>query len=242
MASGIPQYSQLAKYYDYIYRWKDYRKEATIIRGLIRKHKRSDGRALLDVGCGTGKHLQYLRRSFDCVGVDASGEMLRVARRNASGIEFVESGMTDFRLGRQFDVVLCLFSSIGYLRTRSEVKKAIFNFSEHMRQGAVLIVEPWFEKSDWTRGSVHMRTYDAGGLKIARVGFSDVDGDFAIADESYLIAERGKGTTYVRDVQKLRFFESDWTIETMRRAGLRSAFSKETLMPGRRLMIATKAP
>src|SRR5574340_940959 len=166
--------------------------------------------------------------------------MLRIARRNVPGVEFVEADMVDFKLGRKFDVVVCLFSSIGHLRTRNEAKKAIFNFAEHMKQGAVLIVEPWFEKSDWTEGSVHMRTYDAEGLKIARVGFSDVDGEFAIADESYLIAERDKGTTYVRDVQKLRFFEPDWTFETMRRAGLRPAFSKKTLMPGRKLIVATK--
>lgn len=242
MAGGIPQYSELAKYYDYVYHWKDYRREAATIRALVREHKKSVGRALLDVGCGTGKHLLYLRRSFECVGVDASREMLKVARRNVTGVDFVDSDMTDFELNKQFDVILCLFSSVGYLRSRSEVKKAIINFSEHMKRGAVLIVEPWFEKTDWTRGSVHMRTYDSENLKIARVGFSDIDGEFATADESYLIAERGKGTTYVRDIQKLRFFEPDWTFETMRRAGLRPAFSKKTLMPGRKLMVAVKLP
>lgn len=185
-------------------------------------------------------HLRYLRRGFDCVGVDASGEMLKGARQNVPGAEFVEADMMDFRLGRRFDAVLCLFSGIGYLRTRRDVKKAIYNFSGHMRQGAVLLVEPWFRKADWAEGSVHMRTYEARGLKIARIGFSDAEGEFSIADESYLIAEEGKGTTYVRDVQKMRFFEPAWTFETMRRAGLRPAFSKKSLMPGRELIVATK--
>lgn len=242
MASGAPQYGELAKYYDHIYHWKDYRGEAAIIRELVREHKKSDGRALLDVGCGTGKHLQYLRRGFACVGVDASREMLQVARKNAPGVEFFESDMTSFKLGRRFDVVLCLFSSIGYLKTRGDQKKAIFNFAAHMKAGAVLIVEPWFEKSDWVSGSVHMQTYDAEYLKIARVGFSKVGGEFAIADESYLIAEEGRGTIYVRDVQKLRFFEPDWTFETMQSAGLEATFSKKTLMPGRKLMVAVKMP
>ena len=61
-----------------------------------------------------------------------------------------------------------------------------------------------------------------------------------MADENYLIAERNKGVRYIRDVQRLRFFEAEWTFGVMRKAGLRPEFSKETLMPGRRLIIATK--
>ncbi|MDG6901065.1 MAG: class I SAM-dependent methyltransferase [Nitrososphaerota archaeon] len=240
MAGEAPQYNELAPYYDYIYSWKDYRKEAATIERLIQKHKKSAGKALLDVGCGTGKHIQHLRHRFDCVGVDASAPMLAVAKENVPEVEFVESNMLDFNLGRRFDVVLCLFSGMGYLKTRDEARKAIFNFAEHMKDGAVLIIEPWFRRSDWTKGSVHMQTYDAEGLKIARVGFSDADGEFAVADESYLIAEEGKGTKYVRDMQRLRFFEPEWTFETMRRAGLNPRFSRETLMPGRMLTIATK--
>ncbi len=242
MAGGIPQYGKLARYYDRVYHWKDYRREATIIRELVREHKKSEGRDLLDVACGTGKHIQYLRRTFTCTGVDSSKEMLEVARRNAPGVEFLKSDMRTLNLGRRFDVVLCLFSAIGYLRTRSDQRKAIINFTAHLEKGGVLIVEPWFEKPDWKSGTVHMQTYDSSGLKIARVGFSSAAGEFSIADESYLIAERGKGTAYVRDAQRLRFFEADWTVETMRRAGLQPTFSKKSLMPGRKLMVATKMP
>jgi hypothetical protein len=36
--------------------------------------------------------------------------------------------MVNPELGRQFDVVLCLFSSIGYVRTRALLKKTLFSF------------------------------------------------------------------------------------------------------------------
>ena len=87
-----------------------------------------------------------------------------------------------------------------------------------------------------------MRTYETGCLKIAGAGFSEADGKFALADGSYLIARKDKGTNYVRDVQKLRSFGPDWTFETMRKAGFRPAFSKEKLMPGRELVIVTQMP
>ncbi len=42
-------YTDLARYYDLIYSWKDYQKEAATIRRLIAKHKRSKGNDLLEV-------------------------------------------------------------------------------------------------------------------------------------------------------------------------------------------------
>jgi hypothetical protein len=35
-------FKELAQYYDLIYSWKDYRKEADKIKSLIKKHKKSD--------------------------------------------------------------------------------------------------------------------------------------------------------------------------------------------------------
>ncbi len=234
------QYSTLARYYDKIYHWKDYRKEAGNIRELVRENKQSSGNDLLDVGCGTGRHILYLRDAFNCVGVDISGDMLRVARRNVPGVQFIRSSMTDFRLRTKFDVVLCLFSSIGYLKTREELIGAFSNFARHMNDGGVLILEPWFRKSDWERGSVHMRNYESHTMMISRVGYSKVRGRFSVMDERYLIAQKGKGITYVEDHQEMRFFEPSWTFNTMRKAGLSPRFAKVSVMPGRAPIIAIK--
>lgn len=46
-------YKELAKYYDLIYHWKNYKKETDKIKKLISRYKKSDGKALLDVACGT---------------------------------------------------------------------------------------------------------------------------------------------------------------------------------------------
>jgi ubiquinone/menaquinone biosynthesis C-methylase UbiE len=54
-------YGTMAKYYDEIYHWKDYGKESLKIRKLITRYKRSTGRSLLDIACGTGKHVQHLQ-------------------------------------------------------------------------------------------------------------------------------------------------------------------------------------
>lgn len=58
MAKEI-MYKGLAKYYDFIYSWKDYKKDAIKLNSLISKYKKSSGSDMLDVACGTGKHLGF---------------------------------------------------------------------------------------------------------------------------------------------------------------------------------------
>jgi ubiquinone/menaquinone biosynthesis C-methylase UbiE len=79
-------YKELAKYYDLIYSFKDYKKEAVRIKALVSKYKKSEGKELLDVACGTGHHLNHLKDEFSCTGVDISREILEIARKNNEGI------------------------------------------------------------------------------------------------------------------------------------------------------------
>nr|WP_276977578.1 class I SAM-dependent methyltransferase [Ferrimicrobium acidiphilum] len=233
-------YEELAPYYNQIYHWKDYRKEASKIRALIHDFQLSTGNDLLDVACGTGRHLSYLRRYFNCMGIDASKEMLRLARENVPGMQFSKGDMLDFDAGRQFDVVLCLFSSIGYLKTAGDVRKALLNFARHLKKGGVLIVEPWLQKSEWRDRTVSLRSYDGDSAKIARVSFAWAKGAFSELDEHYLIGVKRKGVTHVRDLHRLRFFEVEPALQTLRKAGLDVRFTEDSLMTGRGLLIATK--
>jgi len=58
-----------AKYYDQIYLKKnDYENESQVVQDIIRRFERKPSESILDVGCGTGEHLKYLSRLFNCTG------------------------------------------------------------------------------------------------------------------------------------------------------------------------------
>ena len=135
-------FKELAQYYDLIYSWKDYQKEADKIKSLIKKHKESDGHDLLEVACGTGKHLPYLKDSFSILATDLNKAMLSVARKNISDVTFKQADMIKLNLDKKFDVILCLFSSIGYVKTYQNLTKTIQNFAKHLKVGGVVIIEP----------------------------------------------------------------------------------------------------
>jgi ubiquinone/menaquinone biosynthesis C-methylase UbiE len=114
-------YQKSAVYYDTIYRavGKDYEAEARRVHELIQNHKRSAGHRLLDVACGTGGHVQHLKEQYLVEGLDKNPDMLELARIRNPGTTFHVADMTDFQLDSSFDAVVCLLSSIGYVRTTS---------------------------------------------------------------------------------------------------------------------------
>lgn len=234
-------YGESAKVYDLIYSWKDYRKESQKLLKLIRKYKKSKGKELLEVACGTGTHLQYLITKFNCTGLDYSKGMLDEAKRKLKGIRFIQANMINFNLDRQYDIVTCLFSAIGHVKTYENLDKTINNFAKHLKKGGVVIIEPWFtDKTYKGDGSPYMHTYDGRDIKIARLNVSFKKNRMSIMDMHYLIAERGKGVRHYVEKLELGLFEIDKTLELMKRAGFDARFLKNGLMKDRGLYIGIK--
>lgn len=71
--------------------------------------------SLLELGCGTGTNLAGLPELASLTGLDASPEMLAVARLKVPAATFLEGDMAAFDLGRQFDVVICVFDTLNHL-------------------------------------------------------------------------------------------------------------------------------
>jgi ubiquinone/menaquinone biosynthesis C-methylase UbiE len=234
-------FKSLAQHYDLLYSWKDYRQEVETIRELIRTHKKSPGTDLLEIACGTGKHAELLQDDFSIVATDLNDDMLRIARRRCKRVSFVRADMVNLELGRQFDVLLCLFSSIGYVRTRARLKKTLFNFARHLKAGGVAIIEPWWSKSGYKPGAITMTTVGNDDVKIARQSVSKVRGNVSVMDMHYLIGERNKAVTHYVDRHELGLFERRDMLAFMREAGLRARFQEQGLMQGRGLYVAVKA-
>lgn len=232
-------YAELARYYDKIYSLKDYADEAGRLTAIIRGYLRSEGRRLLDVACGTGRHLEYLREQFDVEGLDISPEMLETARQKNPGVPFHQGDMADFDLGRSFDVVTCLFSSIGYVKTMERLKKALTCMVSHLVPGGVLVIEPWFTTGSWHPGTVHGLFIDEPELKIARVNTSFVDGRISYFDLHYLIGTP-QGTEHYVEHHELGLFERKEIQDILTGLTLEVSYAEEGLT-GRGLFVGRLA-
>lgn len=226
------------KYYDKIYSFKDYEQEAKKITHIIEERLHCEGRRLLDVACGTGKHIEYLNDHFEVEGLDISRDMLAIARVRNPNMEFHQGDMTDFNLGKKFDVITCLFSAIGYAKTREVAERAIACMGRHLVAGGLMIVEPWFPPEAWHARTVHAMLIDEPNLKIARVNTSFVKGRISYFDLHHLIGTP-KGTTHVVEHHELGLFTIDEMKQMFRDAGLSVTYDPEGIT-GRGLYVAEK--
>lgn len=119
-------FASTAGWYDAFYdaAGKDYRAESTAVLNRVRAHN-PGASSLLDVACGTGRHLQVFAEQLDCVGLDVDAGMLDVARSRCPGMPLVQADMIDFVIDERFDVVTCLFSSIGYVKSLDGLRAAV---------------------------------------------------------------------------------------------------------------------
>lgn len=218
-----------------------YDQEARILKRIISEYKASRGKALLDAGCGTGGHLRYLVNDFDCTGLDLHEGMLRLARRSVPEAAFIRASMTDFHLGKGFDVILCMYSAIGLVRTYRNLERTIRNFSKHLMCGGIIILEnDSFSYPKSTSPYMNVLTAEAGDTKIAKAEYYRTKGDALIMREDYLVAERGRGIRHYVDLQYVGIFELKKTMQIMEYTGLEPKFLKGALHRGRGLLLGIK--
>lgn len=233
-------FAESARYYDAIYasRGKDYEKEAQILRDLISSRQSAQGETLLDVACGTGGHMMYLKDAFEVQGVDLDGAMLQIAHEKLPGIPLHEADMASFSLPMEFDIVVNLFSSIGYAGTPERLAMAVANMANHTKPEGLVIVEPWIYPEDFTPGKAHAVFVDQPDLKISRMDVSKVDGRLSILDFHYLVAEHGE-IRHFQERHEIGLFTHEEYRSAFEAAGLEAEHDPEGV-DGRGLYIGVK--
>lgn len=214
-------YRKFARYYDRIYENIDLHNEADFIKLVVEQHKTSPGNKLLDMACGTGRHAQLLKDSFDVLGVDVNSEMLKIAREKLPDIILLEGDMKELNLDKKFDVVICMFSAMNYNTTLEEFKGTLKNFYNHLNEGGVLIFDYGINQENWIEGLVSVDTVVDDDLKLARICQSQLEDGIFHANFVFLIKEKGK-LDFDIDQHKLGVLGIEEVIDSMTKTGFES--------------------
>ena len=231
-------WGELAPYYDYIYEQKNYEQEAAQLHKAIQENKKTSDNKLLDVACGTANHWPYLQEHYTLTGLDLNKEMLKIARTKFPNATFHEEDMTSFELGAEFDVITCLFSSIGYVKTYENLQKTIQCFSNHLKPGGVMIIEPFFTNETYNAGNPHATFVNKPDVKIARMSVPEQEKNVAIMNFHFLLATKD-GVKHFTDKHELGLFEVDEFLKILHETGLKTEF-RENAIQGKGQYIATK--
>ena len=223
-----------AALYDAIYHFKNYARECERLRAIIQVAV-PQARTVLDVACGTGEHAKFLKDYFAVDGVDLNDDFLRAARLKNPAGNYSRADMTDFALGKTYDVVTCLFSAIGYVKTVERMTHAVGCMARHVRTGGALIVEPWFTPETWKPGGQSVHPGQIGADAVARIGLSLRENNLSVILMHYL-RSTPTGIEHYDERLELGLFTRDEMTQAFQSAGLEVRYDDEGLM-GRGLYI-----
>jgi SAM-dependent methyltransferase len=224
-------YTRRPELYDVAFGAKDYATESETVARLIRE-RNPGARTLLDVGCGTGKHLEHLRASFECEGVDLDDGLLDVARELLPGVPLHQGDMRTFDLGRRFDAVTCLFSAIGFVGGPDGLADAARAFARHLEPGGVLVVEPWIRPGEWIPNRPHLLTAE----NFARMTLSGLRDERISTTEMHYLVGSPESIEHFVEHHELYLFTDDEMRAALEGAGLRAEHDPDGLI-GRGLWI-----
>lgn len=220
--------------YDAIYSLKNYEQEAAAIADLIQTYH-PQAQTILDVACGTGAHAQYFAPRYVVDGIDLNPQYIEVAAQRNPNSRFWVRDMTDFQLPSRYDVITCLFSAIGYVKSLENLERTVQCFQQHLNPGGVILIEPWFSPSQWMSGRFDVVNYETADLKICRMYHGDQEDQLSILNFEYLVGS-AQGIQHIKERHELGLFHPEEMLTVLQSTGMQVTVDPEGIS-GRGLYI-----
>jgi SAM-dependent methyltransferase len=212
---AIALFSEYARYYDLLYKDKDYAAETEYIDGLIHRSC-PDAKTILELGSGTGKHAFLLaQKGYRLQGVERSAEMLTQARALAQAHNshlaaaqqtppvFVEGDIRTVRVAQNFDVTLSLFHVISYQTTNADLQQAFETARHHVKPGGLFIFDVWYGPAVLTqRPSVRVKRMTDDQIEVTRIAEPVLHPNENVVDVNYHVFIRNKATGTVNETHE----------------------------------------
>ncbi len=191
MTSPEP-FNAYSRYYDLLYRDKDYAAEAGYVHRLL-EHYGVPGNEILEFGSGTGKHGRLLAgHGYRVTGIERSAEMVAQAVAT-DGFMCQQGDIRESKQGRTFDAVLSLFHVISYQVSNADVSAVFDNAAEHLQPGGLFVFDVWYSPAVYAqRPEVRVKRLVEDDLSITRIAEPEIFHNENRVDVNYTIfAEDG---------------------------------------------------
>jgi len=185
----MSHFIEYSKYYDLLYKDKDYHREVTYLTKIIENAGKQNC-SLLDIGCGTGKHASLLsERGFKVHGVDISNTMLEEAIRHyGDKATFTFGDIRNLTLDKTFDVVTSLFHVISYQVLNIDLEASFQSVYDHLNPGGCFIFDCWYGPGVMNDPpSVRVKRMNDDSIEIIRIAEPEIRYTESVVDVNYQI-------------------------------------------------------
>ncbi len=206
-------------YYDIIFE-EDTDLEGAFLEMALARYGSAPGKRILEPACGSGRLLEEMAaRGYKVTGFDLSPEMLEFAKRrlDASGLEasLSQKRMESFKMRGRFDLAHCLVSTFKYLLTEEHARGHLKSVARALVPGGIYVL------------GMHLSDYDDPRRNRER-WVAERDGTHVVCNiqgwppNRTLRTERVRSRMVVKEGERERRMETNWTFRTYNARQLRS--------------------
>ncbi len=144
---SVQRKEEVKKHFDEMAPYYDQRKKKNYyyynsIKNFIKRNVAPESR-VLEIGCATGEVLAATK-PFYGVGIDFSGEMIKLAAKKYPDYHFLETSIEDFDCDETFDYIL-LVDVVHHVYDVREVFEKIRRLSHPRTKIIVTVINPWWD-------------------------------------------------------------------------------------------------
>lgn len=204
-------FADYSRYYDLLYRDKDYESEITYIERLLKQYA-PQAKQLLELGCGTGKHASLLvQKGYQLWGIDQSETMLTQAESRRLALSSQQQNQLQFQLGdirtlqlsQRFDAVLSLFHVFSYQVSNQDLLSAFITAKNHLNVGGILLFDCWYGPAVLSdRPTVRVKRWEDEQIRITRIAEPCMDAVQNRVEVNYQVFIEDKQTQEITSLQE----------------------------------------
>lgn len=214
-------FKTISTYYDALYvNDEEYSLEAARVKELLTRHGLPAQGDLLVLACGTGGHIPYFKDHYHVSGLDLSEDMLALAGSKFPGLGFHLGNLIDFELHMEFDAIVCLYGSIGFVKTVDNLRAAMKRIAAHLRPEGLALITPWSTEEDF-RDIIVVDAADRPDLKIARMEQVRLKEPKRIEVTFHHLLGKNDNVTYHKQSMEIGLFSRQEYLSAMKDAGMK---------------------
>jgi SAM-dependent methyltransferase len=207
----MDNFEAYSKYYEALYKDKNYEQEALYVIQLINSLK-PGVKKLIELGCGTGKHAEiFCRNGFLVTGLERSPQMVRIAKaKSIKNFRPLVSDIATYSLNEKFEVAISLFHVVSYLTSNEMVLSCFKATSEHLEKGGLFIFDVWYSPAVYyQQPTIKIKRLELDNLKIIRLAEPVTHFNKNIVDVHYEVIIKDQVTSItevLNEVHPMRHF------------------------------------
>jgi SAM-dependent methyltransferase len=157
------------KYYDFIYKKKNYQKETIFIDRLLKKFN-TNNKNILELGSGTGRHAKFfVNKGYKVHGIEKSKSMIANCTK-IKGFTFQHGDACKIKLKKKYDIILSLFHVFSYQINEDNINNFFKNATLHLKPGGLLGFDFWFANAvKFQKPAVRIMELKKNNFKLIRL-------------------------------------------------------------------------